>query len=99
MSLDPCYACENALCPFGLEPCVYCSTVYGETGTHPYFKRKKPYTQYDRIKCFDADALAEEIAKCVQADFFRVNVLGTKPHTKEEWANWLKSPVEEMQDG
>ena len=55
----------------------------------------KPYTNYDRIKRLDADALAEEIVKCVDADFFRINVLGTKPHTKEEWSEWLKRPIKE----
>lgn len=94
MSLDPCYACENGLRPFDLEPCAYCSLIYGETGTHPNFRRKKPYTQYDRLKCFDAEALAEVIYNCAQADIFRLNVLGTKPHTKEEWLDWLQSPVQ-----
>lgn len=88
MSLDPCYACENALRPFDLEPCVYCSTVYGETGTHPYFKRKKPYTNYDRIKCFDADALADALAHKADACW---NCTSDGLDTcKSCWLDWLK---------
>lgn len=53
-------------------------------------------TNADRIRSMTDEELAEEIVKCVLADLFRLNVIGTRPNTKEEWLEWLK---EEVKDG
>ena len=52
-------------------------------------------TNADRIRAMSDEELAEEIIDCVLADLFRLNVLGTRPNTKEEWLKWLKEEVED----
>lgn len=52
-------------------------------------------TNADRIRAMTDEELADEIVKCRDADVFRFTFLMTRMHTKEEWLDWLKSPVEE----
>ena len=54
-----------------------------------------PRTNADHIRAMTDEELAEEIIDCVLADLFRLNVIGTKPNTKEEWLEWLKEEVKE----
>lgn len=55
----------------------------------------KPKTNADIIRSMTDEELAEEIVKCVLADLFRLNVIGTRPNTKEEWLEWLKEETGE----
>ena len=52
-------------------------------------------TNADIIRAMSDEELAEFIVRCAEADFFRVNVLGTHSNSTEEWLNWLKQEAEE----
>lgn len=78
------------------KPCLYADTdnaycLMCDSGE--YFK---PLTNYDRIVSKSIEELAEWIINAVNADIFRVEVLGTHPHGVDDWLDWLK---EEVQDG
>lgn len=55
-----------------------------------------PWTNADAIRDMTDEELAAFIVRCVEADFFRVNVLGTHSNSAEEWLDWLR---EEATDG
>ena len=52
-------------------------------------------TNADRIRAMTDEDLAEQIAKCVEADFFRANVIGIKQNSKDDWLDWLKQEAGE----
>ena len=52
-------------------------------------------TNADLIRSMTDEELAENIAKCVEADFFRANVLGIKPNNKDDWLDWLREAAED----
>ncbi len=72
--------------------CLYPNTVVGYIPT-------TPQTNADRIRAMSDEELAEQIAKCVEADFFRVNVIGIKPNSKDDWLDWLNCGARMDEEG
>lgn len=56
--------------------------------------KTKPITNAMKIRAMTDEELAEFIVRCVEADFFRVNVLGTHSNSAEEWLDWLRQEVQ-----
>ena len=54
----------------------------------------KPPSNADRIRSMTDEELAEFIVRCVEADFFRVNVLGTHSNSAGEWLGWLRQEAQ-----
>lgn len=50
-----------------------------------------PISNADRIRSMSDAELAEQIVRCVESDFFRLNVMGVRPNNKEEWLDWLRT--------
>lgn len=78
----PYCTCKNQ---FPLNTCENCED---------YHSRSKR-TQGDRIRAMTDEELAEFIVRCIEADFFRVNVLGTHSSSAEEWLDWLRQEADD----
>lgn len=57
--------------------------------------KPKPITNADEIRASSDEELAAFIVRCVEADFFRVNVLGAHSNSAEEWLDWLRQEVDD----